>query len=87
MEATPAPAAPAKLPGIVIYPAPRQGKIAFNHAGHAGRLVSCEVCHGDKPLQKVDVSGMAAGHGLCKKCHQASNGKAPTGCNGCHAKK
>jgi len=82
----PAPAPVAKLPGIVIYPAPKKGKIAFNHAGHAGRL-GCSVCHSTNPPQKVEVSGMAAGHALCKNCHQSSGGKAPTACNGCHGNK
>jgi len=76
-----APPAP-KMPGMVGYPASK-GPIDFNHAGHAGRL-GCNACHKTDPPQKIVINSMATGHALCKTCHQASGGKAPTKCDGCH---
>jgi len=71
-------------PAEVAYPA-SMGTVTFNHAVHASRL-ACGKCHPTDPPVKIAVNKEVAHNLLCKVCHQASGGAAPTACNGCHKK-
>ena len=76
-------AKPAKAPAEVVYEA-ANGNVTFNHVTHAKSL-ACVKCHpGDTP-GPIPMT-KEVGHGLCKDCHQAVGGKAPTSCAGCHIK-
>ncbi len=72
-----------KGPDLVTYAA-SMGKVTFRHAEHASRL-ACGKCHPSDPPQKLVIT-KAFAHSLCKGCHQASGGQAPTACAGCHKK-
>ena len=80
---TPAASPVVKGPDLVVYEA-SQGKVTFNHAEHSSSL-DCNSCHQTDPPQKIAMTKTLA-HSLCKDCHKASGGDAPTACTGCHKK-
>lgn len=80
-----------------------KGPVMFDHKAHAekrakscqechhkdapGKEQKCSNCHKDKAEGKV-VSLKDAFHTTCKDCHKKDAAKkAPTKCDGCHAKK
>ena len=83
VAAKPAPAPP-KGPSEVTYKA-SMGTVTFNHAMHSGKF-ACSRCHTTDPPQKIAMSKDVAHNQLCKVCHQAMGGNAPTACTGCHKK-
>ena len=80
-----------------------KGPVSFDHKAHAEkRAKSCQECHHKDAAKKEQkcsachkvkaegktVSLKDAYHGTCKDCHKKdASKKAPTKCNGCHAKK
>ena len=75
---------PPKGPAEVTYKA-SMGTVTFNHAMHSG-VFACSRCHTTDPPQKIAMSKEVAHNQLCKVCHQALGGNAPTACTGCHKK-
>ncbi len=69
-------------PARVKYPAESKGEVTFDHAAHLARREKCRTCHGDGPVQKVEMDKKRA-HSLCLGCH-ASKHKGPVACGGCH---
>jgi len=79
-----------------------KGPVSFDHKAHtaiekdckvchhkdaAGKEQKCSACHKAKAEGKT-VSLKDAFHGTCKDCHKKdASKKAPTKCDGCHAKK
>ncbi len=73
----------AKTPKVVTYPA-SMGTVTFDHGSHAARL-ACSKCHSTEPPATIVIDKEVA-HALCRACHKAEGGKAPTVCAGCHVK-
>ncbi len=73
----------AKMPTVVTYTA-SMGTVTFDHGSHAGRL-ACSKCHSTEPPATIVIDKEVA-HALCRNCHKAEGGKAPTVCAGCHVK-
>ena len=73
----------AKMPKVVTYAA-SMGTVTFDHGSHAGRL-ACSKCHSTEPPATIVIDKEVA-HALCRSCHKAEGGKAPTVCAGCHVK-
>ncbi|RMG20754.1 MAG: hypothetical protein D6729_02145, partial [Deltaproteobacteria bacterium] len=85
-------------PKVVVFAAPKKGKVTFPHRDHQKRKIpcatchhtlephqtpkACRTCHGEQP----DAPAMrTAAHKRCRACHKAK-GKGPTACKDCHAK-
>lgn len=75
-------AAAIEAPATVTYEASK-GLVTFRHAEHAQRH-ECQACHTTDPPQKIVFASMSEAHALCRDCHRAQGGDAPTACNGCH---
>lgn len=68
--------------GDVVTYEGKQGKVTFNHKGHADKM-KCADCHQGTPA-KIDVTKESAHKAVCKECHAAKGG--PTKCGDCHKK-
>jgi len=75
-------AAAIEAPATVTFEASK-GLVTFHHAEHAQRH-ECQACHTTDPPQKIVFASMSEAHALCRDCHRAQGGDAPTACNGCH---
>ncbi len=79
-----------------------KGPVEFDHKAHTARAKNCQECHHKDAAgkeqkcsachkEKVEgktVSLKDAFHTTCKDCHKKdASKKAPTKCDGCHAKK
>jgi predicted CXXCH cytochrome family protein len=65
----------------------KNGKVAFNHKGHADKLAGdCKKCHADAKGGKIAGWSKDSAHALCQGCHKAEK-KGPTKCAECHQKK
>lgn len=67
----------------------KKGPVTFNHAMHGTKVAdSCAnaACHGAAAPAKIAVDKATAHKDLCKSCHKAVGGNAPTNCDGCHKK-
>jgi hypothetical protein len=69
-------------PGVIVYEA-KNGKVTFNHAGHAERL-DCAKCHQQDPPEKIEISRETAHSTACQDCHKQMQG--PVKCAECHVK-
>ncbi len=68
-------------PQQVTYTTER-GDVTFDHAKHLARREKCRSCHGDGPVQKIELDKQAA-HRLCISCHAIARA-GPKACGDCH---
>ncbi len=69
-------------PPTTVKYAVLRGDVTFDHAGHVARREKCRTCHGDGPVQKIEL-GKQKAHVLCVGCH-AGKRAGPKACDGCH---
>ncbi len=77
-----APGALREPPAKVKFHAEKQGDVTFDHPVHLALRERCKTCHGDGPIQKMQMD-KRRGHSLCFGCHVRKK-RGPTACNGCH---
>ncbi|PLX87060.1 MAG: hypothetical protein C0618_07570 [Desulfuromonas sp.] len=81
-------------PASVSLDGGKMGNVAFDHAGHQGKVADCTACHHKgtdagtcTSCHGVDAAAPKAKkafHDQCKGCHKKEGG--PTKCKECHVK-
>ena len=78
-------AAAADAPATLTFET-KNGKVAFAHKDHAGRVAGdCTKCHATKAGGKIEGFNKEKAHALCQGCHKEMK-KGPTKCTECHKK-
>lgn len=70
---------------VMVFPAPKMGKVTFPHKKHQEMLKDCKKCHGKTPGKIEGGFSKDWAHKTCKGCHTTGK-KGPTGCKDCHKK-
>lgn len=87
------PPSSATAPSSVVYPPPTL-PLVFDHARHAQRGITCEICHGGAVRSVSSKDDLLPGEPICRLCHAidhsrpekaVATGQPPARCDACHA--
>ena len=70
---------------VIVFSAPKMGKVTFPHKKHQEMLKNCKKCHEKTPGKIEGGFSKDWAHKTCKGCHTESK-KGPIGCKDCHKK-